>query len=238
MRYEVQIPFSGFYGSIHEGELDREVENLADYWAEDIGTDIPQSLMDLFWDSVDWPIAQLEYVKAYVESFGAEYLDGDCEFVTMTSPREYNFETDRAFATVGRSTLAKIYRGASRDVLTRIAKERHTSRDGFISFYDPNWRSWGVLSDWDHNQLETLLFAYLETERGESWNQWAEYELCEDLSSDGEIHSWVWSDDKCRRPWRIFNYMRDRAQRSVKTMAQWRIAYAKPWESTELGAWS
>lgn len=224
-RFEVQIPFSGFYYSIHDDEMTREVESLADSWADTMSCDIPEDLMNLFWDGANFGNAHIEYVKAYIQSFGDEYLQGDAAFTGITSPREYNFETDRAFATIGRNTLARIWRETDRAIFERVACERHTSRDGFISFYSSDWVSWGRLSEWDHNQLQTLLIAYLETERGSEWDQWAEYELCEDLNCNGYIHQWIWEGDdpKATRAWKIFNYLTyDRANRAVKTMAQWR----------------
>jgi len=235
-RFEIQLPFTGFYYSIHADEIGFELEYVIDGWAESMPCDIPDSLMELFQDAADYGNAQREYSKYYAESFGDEYLDGDCEFVEMTSPREYNFATDKIFVTIGRATLAKIYHNADKSILTRIALERHSSRAGFISFYKPEWRSWGALSQWDHNQFMTLILAYLETERGEEWDQWAEWNLCEDISCNGLIHNWLWTGDKSNRAWKIYNYLtHDRVNRAVKTMAQWRVTFAKAWETTPLG---
>jgi hypothetical protein len=44
-------------------------------------------------------------------------------------------------------------RETSTDSLDQVAGERHTSRSGFISFYSPDWRTWGDVTNWDHNQL-------------------------------------------------------------------------------------
>ncbi|MDK3074096.1 hypothetical protein QO034_13320 [Sedimentitalea sp. JM2-8] len=233
---EIQIPFDGFYGSIHEDEVNRELESVYDSWSDAMPCDIPESLSDLFFDAAQWGNAYREYAKEYAESFIAEYLK-DGTFVEMTSPREYNFATDRVFIDVSRDAVADMVRKTDRAILDRVTKERFTSCDGFISNYRNDWRHWGRLSEWDHNQLGTLLIAYLETERGETWDQWAEYSLCEDISCNGLIHNALWQGDKATRAWRIFNYLTDdRANRAVKTMAQWCIAFAKPWESTPLGS--
>lgn len=227
---EMQIPFAGFYYSIHSDEVDQCVERLADY----CDYDIPQSLMNLFWDAADYDNAYQDYAKEYAESFCAEYLD-DGEFAAMESPREYNFATDRIFVKVPRSTVAKLWRKTDKATLDRIVKERFTSYDGFISHYRNDWREWGGLSEWDHNQLGTLLLAYLETERGEEWDHWAEHSLMESYLCNGGPDNALWKGDKAKRAWRIFDYLHERSQRPVKTMAQWRLAFMKPWETTPLG---
>lgn len=235
---EIQIPFAGFYYSLHDDQLTREIEDLADHYAESTGHDIPEKLMEMFWDAANFGNARLEYSKAYAEAFCDEYLPG-ATFAAMTSPREYNFETDRIFVQITRDHIAKLWRGADRDTLTRIARDRHTSQDGFISYYSPDWRSWGYPSSWDHNQLMTLLLAYLETERGEKWDQWAEYSLCEDLSGNGYISNWLWEGEKANRAWRLFNYLTyDRPRHKAKNMAEWRRVSMKPFETTPLGAYA
>ena len=86
-------------------------------------------------------------------------------FADMSSPRYYNFETDRVFANIPVSVIRKLWRISKDDgheTLTRIARERHSSRSGFISHYSPFWREWGDVNEWDHNQLETLLIAACE----------------------------------------------------------------------------
>ena len=233
---EIQIPFAGFYYSIHSDQIDSELEDMPDYWANSMPCDMPGWLVDMFFDAADWSAAHDFYAKEYAESFCAEYLDDVGEFSAMTSPREYNFETDRIFVKVTRAAIARLWRGADRGTLTRIAGDRHTSRDGFASFYSPEWQTWGRLSEWDHNQLMTLLLAYLETERGEEWDQWAEYALVEDLGCNDGIHNAMWSSEKASRPWKLWNYLTyDRPNRTIKTMAQWRKANQQPWETTPLG---
>lgn len=231
---EIQIPFAGFYYSLHDSEAETELEQIADYFADETGRDIPESLMNLFFDAADFGEFRVAYAREYAESFCDEYLTG-ATFAALTSPKYYNFETDRIFVNITRGHVARLWRNTDRDTFTRIAKERFTSRDGFMSFYRPDWREWGRLSEWDHNQLGTLLLAYLETERGEEWDQWAEYELTESFRCNGGTQDALWSNDKARRAWRIHDYLRERAKRKVKNMVQWRIAYAKPWGTTPLG---
>lgn len=87
-------------------------------------------------------------------------------FADMTSPKYYNFETDRVFANIPVSVIRKLWRISKDDshaTLTRVAKARHSSRSGFISHYESDWRDWGAVAQWDCNQLQTLLIAACES---------------------------------------------------------------------------
>lgn len=84
------------------------------------------------------------------------------KFAAMDSPKEYNFSTDAIYADIPESVIAKLWvisEADNHESLTATAKRRHSSRDGFISFYNRDWRQWGELPEWDHNQLQTLLIA-------------------------------------------------------------------------------
>ena len=211
--FEIQIPFAGFYESIHSDEIARPLEDLPDYWCEYMPCDIPQKLMDMFLDAAQWGNAYQEYAESYAHAFIMEYLEGRAVYVAMESPKWYNFQTDRIFIKAPRHVLAKLWKETDKEVFDRICAERFTSRDGFRSFYRPNWREWGRLSTWDHNQLGALLLAHCETVRGQEWDQWAEWSLVEDLHGNGYLDQWLWDSPDADRPWKIFNYMRERQER-------------------------
>jgi hypothetical protein len=236
--FEINIPFAGFYNSIHENEFECEIESLCEHFAQEAGRDIPESLLYRLRDSADWGNGRIDYAQAYVEAFSDEYLDGTATFAGMDSPQFYNFETDRIFVTIPRATLAKLWRNTDRATLDRLCAERHTSRDGFASHYRPDWREWGSLSTWDHNQVGTLLRAYLEAERGDSWDQWAEYELLEGYFGNGGVSDSIWIGDKAERALKLFDYLTERAKRPHKTMKAWARANTKPWNTTPLGAFT
>lgn len=212
--FEIQIPFAGFYCSIHEQEIGQPLERLPDYWCEYMRCDIPQKLMDMFERAADWQNAMEEYARDYAQGFINEYLECRGVYSGMQSPRYYNFKTDRLFVKIPRHELARLWRKTDKVILDRICEERFTSYDGFRSFYRPEWREWGRLSTWDHNQLGALLLAYLETERGEEWDQWAEFSLMEDASGNGYLDQWLFGNPNADRPWRIFNYIIERQQRA------------------------
>lgn len=190
--FEIQLPFAGFYGGAHDAEVDNAFDQMLSD-REGRGETAPDRLYRMALDAVSWGDVYRAYAKDYAESFLQEY-DLTGRFVAMTSPKFYNFETDRVFVEIDRPSLAKIIRKTKPEILTEVAKRRHTSRSGFISFYSPDWKTWGCVSTWDHNQLETLLLAYLETERNEEWDFWAEHELVEPAMRNGYLDQWIWEN--------------------------------------------
>jgi len=234
-KFLATIPFSGFYCSIHDQAFDHELEYAAENYADEAGEDIPAFLTEALFDAVDWGQAHETYAKEYAEAF-LDWLGLTGSFESMTSPKYYNFETDRIFVEIDRDSLARAWRNTPRDELTEMAKRRFTSRDGFISHYDPDWRTWGRLTDWDHNQIGTLLAAFAEYESGSEWDSYDEHQLVEDLYV-GTILS---EQDAYCRVLNLIDYMIERAKRPVRTMAQWhaaRRAEMRPFEQTPLGGW-
>ena len=101
------------------------------------------------------------------------------QFEEMTSPREYNFETDRLFVTMPLYILAKIRKAVGETSLAAAFKERFTSRSGFSSFYAPSIPD-KPLSEWDHNEAGTILRAM----------EFDDWELYESLSSEAGHQAW------------------------------------------------
>ena len=81
MQHEIQIPFQGFYHSVHDMAFDRELEQFEDS---------PQSLIDLFHNTADFQNARFEYAKAYASAFADTYLPNPskCAFKALESPKE------------------------------------------------------------------------------------------------------------------------------------------------------
>ncbi len=85
-------------------------------------------------------------------------------FESMDSPREYNFATDRVYATVPLAVMRLLFKRSAAEkhaTLATVIAERFTSCDGFISHYSRHLSDWleKPLADWDHNELGTLLIA-------------------------------------------------------------------------------
>lgn len=215
--FEVNIPFSGFYGTVHEEEINRTISDLTEHYAEETSEDVPQWLIDAIYNETEWHDMMIAYAKEYVSAF-LDWLELEREFTIMTSPRFYNFETDRVFAKINRDSLARLWRMVDRETLTEVAKRRFTSRDGFRSHYSPNWKTWGRLSEWDYNQLGTLLLAAAMIKTGGEFSQVDEFYLVEDYYPERLLTK------KGERLMNVFDYMIKRAKRPIRTMRQWHMA--------------
>jgi hypothetical protein len=213
--FEVQIPFAGFYGGMHDESLDHAFNLIMSDRAS--GCELaPDKLFSLAFGAVSWGDVYRAYARDYAASFMHEHeLTG--HFVAMESPKYYNFETDRVFVSIDRPSLAKIIRKTDPALLSRVATDRHTSRSGFVSFYTPDWKAWGPVSSWDHNQLETLLLAYLETDRGAPWDIWAELDLMESAQCNGHLDDWICDNagPGFKRAYAIWDYLQARQERAA-----------------------
>lgn len=201
----IRLPFSGFYDSLYSGELDsieeRELENMLE---EDREGQHPEELRltgeelaDTLRDASSYGDACRDTARAYVAAFNTEIgeeleIDLGLEFESMTSPREYNFETDRVFAYVPLAVMQTLFERSAAEkhaTLSEVIRERFTSRSGFISFYRNNLAEWleKPLEDWDHNELETLLLAAMR--QLDDWEMAVYYAVC-----DGDSVYSAWSD--------------------------------------------
>lgn len=206
---KIQIPFSGFYGSSHDALFDTELENELENFAQeyDASNEILCEYSDQYFSAVDWRKAQAAYAVEYAEAFADKVeeetgLKMPLVFDEMTSPREYNFETDKIFAFINAEAVQEMRERVSNKNLQALISERHTSRDGFISFYDNSLADWpeNVL-EWDEIQLDTLLQAFLFQEMGEDWDDdFKGWVLMEDACGNGRMQDFIWSsmpEDKC-----------------------------------------
>lgn len=197
-------------------DIARDYADAFSYLAgEAMGISAPETV-----SRYDWQARRNVKSRQIVESLRFTFAD-------MTSPREYNFETDRIFVNVPVSVVRKLWAISKADqhkTLSRVAKERHSSRSGFISFYESNWQAWGPVATWDYNQLETLLIAcceivgfdwqdsdlglyYATTEPDggysawESAVDWQEYESRRNESRAEKLAAWLESDPDKARAW-------------------------------------
>lgn len=156
--FSAQIPFSGFYGSIHFDAIDHEEEQL---FTSDTGK-IYDALYDDFFLHVNWEKVYQKYAKAYCVEFAKTFAI-TLDFEELVSPREYNFQTDRIFAKISRNDLAMILKKVRGKNLQNTNNKLFTSRSGFVSHYSNNIKDWGKISTWDHNQIYAVLVAFTES---------------------------------------------------------------------------
>lgn len=205
------VPFSGFYESLHSEEIElqfrREFEN-------DSG-DLPDrdSCRRAF-DKIEFAtnLGDVEsvYAREYVAAFARELGDmlGQprgkvnkpvLQFESMSSPREYNFTTDRIFAEIPLAVLRLIYKRVDKDSLAAAIKERFTSRSGFISYYKADVAEWNLAKrlaskdcDLDHNEAGVILEVFYKQESDHEFDSLAEFYLMESALCNGVIHNAIW----------------------------------------------
>lgn len=179
------IPFSGFYESVHNLELDCCLEQI---FRDDHG-DIDQDIFETATANIDWKGIHIEYSKTYVARFAKHYEIEGMTFDKLDSPREYNFGTDRIFVNIPLKSLQAI----GQQILTRKlhahAIDMFTDHSGFISHYDPDPKTWGSLETWDHNQVFCLLETYVHmTNKCSGFaNNYQDNCLMDDLNCNGEM---------------------------------------------------
>ncbi len=155
-KIEIELPFSGFYESLHDQNLDDAIEQHFSYDYEtgedkELGDDYEKAR----WDAdINWEEIHKGYAKAYVEEFGEEF-DLDLEFADLTSPKYYNFSTDRIFAEVPFEQIEKIRKEAeAHPEYKEFIKERYTSYDGFSSNFEADADD----DEWTKAELEPVQY--------------------------------------------------------------------------------
>ena len=183
--------FWGFYNGYDE-LLQETLERDWDF--EGCGEpQFPDNIDDILYtmDGIDWAPVFKDFASYFVA-----HLSGQLEresggvvsltYESMQSPREYNFATDRVFVHITLQAAEYMLKNTDKKTLADLVHDRFSSRDGFISFYSNDVADWLAtpLSNWDCNQLEALLSAYMYTtqivsendENQFGWSVWEDYD--------------------------------------------------------------
>jgi len=167
------IPFQGFYDSIYSYSIEGEIENTAEWYAEDYNLSDKQK-ETLASGYLEKNRSEFYYnvSKDYAEGFIYEIeretgLSLNASFESVESPREYNFATDRLFIELPEESAVAFTNyilANHKEELEELIKQRFTTRSGFISNYKNTLEAWGNPIEWDYNQLGTCfeIFAHLE----------------------------------------------------------------------------
>jgi hypothetical protein len=173
--------FPGFYESslssmldhVEEMQADNDAEREAsrEYYPEDfqpvqLRLDVSEHA-EVLMDAMNYRAAYLAIAKDWVSSLDDWAMENlgtaadTFKFDVMDSPREYNFSTDRVYASVRLSVMRKLWRGVDRADRARLIEERHSSRSGFCSWYSSDIAEWErkPFADYDHNEMGTVLLA-------------------------------------------------------------------------------
>ncbi len=210
---ETTIPFMGFYDSLHDSNLDNALEQIISH--TEYGEDL-YNLSVRGYAAVNWTKVFIAYSRLYVETF-TERFSIKLEFKLLESPREYNFSTDVIICSISPEEISRIFTLTDKKILTDIAKEKFTSRSGFISFYSPDWQNWGNLEDWESVQLGVLIEAYIQSQ--DDWAGNWEEDIMESCICNGNFSNILWENQregKLERLCKIRDYLQGREARQAR----------------------
>ena len=171
-KLESTIPFDGFYESFISADIEHQIGQQIE-WDCDI-YDLNESEEEILYNNyltvnTSYFYNQIaeDYTNFYIDNLNAKlnyaYPDHgftlNAKFSLLTSPREYNFETDRIFIDIEKNHaidfIKYIIKNYKKELENKI-KERFTSRSGFWSHYKNGLDLWTQdYSEWDHNQIGT-----------------------------------------------------------------------------------
>lgn len=202
------IPFSGFYNSLHDSSLDDALDQMFSDHAT--GCTVNHKLRDRAFDACQWGLVHGNYAAEYAKALAAEFKIA-LTFESLKSPREYNFDTDRIFCEIELDEVKRIRAETSEKVFRDKVRERFTPCDGFIPFYSANLDNWDEIETWDHNEVGTLIAAYID-EQAIGFDMWTEYDLMESARTNGRLDEWIiQATPDIGRLFTIHDYLQERA---------------------------
>ncbi len=193
-KLESTIPFCGFYESFISADIDHQIGQQIE-WDCDL-YDLNESEEEILYNnyltvntSYFYNQIARDYTIFYIDALN-DRLEGfnlNAKFNLLTSPREYNFETDRIFIDIEKDHaidfIKYIIKNYKKELEEKI-KQRFTSRDGFWSHYKNGLDLWTKdYSEWDHNQIGTCfeLFDLEEEEINYSLREYLTESISENL---------------------------------------------------------
>lgn len=130
----IQIPFSGFYHSIHDSYIDSTIEYYLDEYEGEALEKAQEAFYDMSYKGVHLAVAK-HYVQAYNAVFYDKYdIDLCLKFVELDSPRFYNFETDKIFCSYDAEAFKQVVALLDGEKVQNDLLEKYKTRSGFICF--------------------------------------------------------------------------------------------------------
>jgi len=120
MKNNKLIDFSLNFGGFYHSEHLETIENNIDSYGYD-------------WEEVDYQKTYLNYCKAYLNRLSEE-LEIDLTFISLDSPKYYNFTTDKIFCSLSNKDFKSLLSTYDTKELFNYIDEQSKSRDGFSSF--------------------------------------------------------------------------------------------------------
>lgn len=185
---EIEIPFFGFYESIHQDNINTALEQ---HYQDDEGNVDSETVDAVYSAGVDWREIFNEYSRRFTDKL-AQRTELDLEYIEVISPREYNFQTDRIFAKIPKTQLNKIRKEVEAyPEWAETIKEKFTSYSGFSSNYSSDIKD----EDWtrellDECQYRVILELYFDRHLDDDWELWTgEDVLAYEMDSIGKAIS-------------------------------------------------
>lgn len=132
----INLEFGGFYSSIH----DENVNSMLDqYYSDEEG-----QFLDYSYLNIDYRAIYNEYIKDYchmlTQYMSDEYsIDVKFKNLSLISPREYNFSTDKInvnITNLANKNINKLF--LKNSTFLEYLKNATKSYDGYMSFYSYN----------------------------------------------------------------------------------------------------
>lgn len=166
---ETTIPFCGFYGSLADGQIEAAVE-LMQYNADEEPESCLHGVPDL-WDKINYRALHVEYAQDYLELYQQWLADEwgleiQLHFGELSSPREYNFATDKIIAQLTSQDLLKLRRWVLKhheQEFRQVVYDQLEVRSGFIPFYSNDLDDWpDDPREWESPQIGLLFEVFGE----------------------------------------------------------------------------
>lgn len=180
-----QIPFEGFYNSIHDSWIDHALEGINE---DDSG----ETLERIGIDNVEWAAVRLAYAQAYVKAVAQE-AGVEMSFHKIISPKDYSLGNDRIIAMMTETDFTALVEQTlsseqGRSEWAKTVWDALTERPGYIPFtytYSPVAEEWGHPSRWDDAQRDCFMVHTLSPRINEPG-------IAEDIYS--KVDEWIWEN--------------------------------------------
>ena len=139
-KIEIQLPFSGFYESMHDMYIDNFIEYELEYLENELGyTDEQLDIIKDRFYMMDYSPIRKAICEHYINAFNAVFYDEhnihlDLKYSQLISPRFYNFETDRLYCTIDQDKFSEILLLLNDDKIQNVLSAKYKTRSGFIVF--------------------------------------------------------------------------------------------------------
>lgn len=174
---KIQIPFAGFYHTIHAYEIDSAVENLV---SDDNGSP-HEALLDKVRALIDFSAVESKYAKEYAEDFPGTF-DLSAASGEPTEICSYDYSAWDVFVTFDRDSAAEIVRATR----CRVGLSSLMRRIGAGDFDTGDFAR--PLRRWCHETWRVALLVYIDAR---SSHHDPEGGAVEGWSGNGVVDSWL-----------------------------------------------